>query len=61
MEFANWKLPATCLSLSLPVVEWHNVLQEGHSYQLVITVLQETKDLGSARVSMEWLTGGDSM
>jgi hypothetical protein len=59
MEFAVWHLPATCLSI--PLAGWYDVLQKGHSYKLVMTVLQEQKDLGSANISLEWVTGGDSM
>jgi hypothetical protein len=59
MEFAVWHLPATCLSI--PLADWYDVLQKGHSYKFVMTVLQEQPDLGSARISIEWVTGGDSM
>jgi hypothetical protein len=34
------------------------VLQAGHSYKFVLTVLQEEKDLGSADVYMYWSSGG---
>jgi hypothetical protein len=59
IEFAVWHLPATCLSV--PLADWYDVLQKGHTYRLVMTVLQEQKDLGSANISLEWVTGGDSM
>jgi hypothetical protein len=59
MEFAVWYVPATCFAIAM--ADWYSVLQEGRSYKLVMTVLQEQKDLGPARVSVEWVTGGDSM
>lgn len=59
MEFANWDPPATCLAVAL--ANWYNVLQKGHSYRLVLTVLHEQKELGPARVTLQWVTGGDSL
>lgn len=59
MEFACWHPPATCLAVAM--ANWYNVLQEGRSYRLVLTVLQEQRELGSAKVTLEWVTGGDSM
>jgi hypothetical protein len=40
-----------------------SVLQAGHSYKFVLTVLQEKKNLGFANVYMSWVTAGtkDSM
>lgn len=59
MEFAVWHLPATCVSI--PLANWYGVLQKGHTYKLIMTVSQEQKDLGSARISINWVTGGDSL
>jgi hypothetical protein len=36
-------------------------LHSGHLYKFVLTVLQEEKGLGLAKVEMHWVTGGDSM
>jgi hypothetical protein len=36
-------------------------LHAGHRYKFVLTVLHEEKELGTAKVEMHWVTGGDSM
>ena len=59
LDFACWHPPGTCLAIAM--ADWYNVLQEGRSYRLVMTVLQEQKELGRAKVTLEWVTGGDSM
>jgi hypothetical protein len=54
IEFANWYVPATCLLLRTPKLD--GILQADHSYKFVLTVLQEEKNFGSAKVFMHWLT-----
>ena len=54
-----WPPPAT--SVHLLMLEWRDVLQEGHSYNCVLTVTHEVPGAGVAEVQIDWLEGGDSM
>jgi hypothetical protein len=60
LVFANWTEPATCLLVQTPN-GFFDSLRAGHAYKFVLTVSQEQKSLGSARVAMHWVAGGDSM
>jgi hypothetical protein len=60
LVFANWNAPATCLLVRAPN-GFFGPLRAGHSYRFVLTVSQEEKSLGSAKVVVHWITGADSM
>ena len=53
--FTNWHLPAT--TLAMPLEGEYGKLRMGHSYKMVLTVLDEMKDLGSAKASVRWVKG----
>lgn len=60
MVFADCTAPETCLLLRTPE-GFDGSLRAGHSYKFVLTVTQGEKSLGPAKVSMCWITGGDSL
>jgi hypothetical protein len=62
MDWEKLYLPEDCLALSIPD-DASSVLQTGHSYKFVLTVLQEEKNLRNAKVWMCWVSAGisDSM
>jgi hypothetical protein len=57
--FGHWNAHKTYLAPDDS--QLFETLQAGHSYRFVVTVLQEEDNLGSAKVYMGWVTGGDSM
>jgi hypothetical protein len=58
LEHGKW-MPET--SVLMDIQERYGDFQEGHSYKFVLTVLQEAKDLGPAKVFIQWFVGGDSI
>jgi len=59
MIFGNWNTHETYLAPD--DYQLYTTLQSGHSYKFVVTVLQGENSLGSTKVYMGWVTGGDSM